>query len=65
MMKMKLIPTLTLPLYFDGGTKLGLSEWKNEIRKKKNLIKQNQGIIPFYVIMWKLGIFLAYIAAAS
>jgi hypothetical protein len=39
MMKMTLIPTSTLPLYFDGGIKLGWSEWRNKKRKKKNLIK--------------------------
>ena len=50
MMKMKLIPTLTLPLYFDGGTRLGLSEWKNREKKKKILIKKNQGIITLCVI---------------
>jgi hypothetical protein len=50
MMKMKLILTLTLPLYFDGGTKLGLSEWKNREKKKKNLIMKNQGIMTFCVI---------------
>jgi hypothetical protein len=43
MMKMKLIPTLTLHLYFGGGTKLDLSEWRNKERKKKKLIKQSQG----------------------
>lgn len=51
MMKMKLIPTLTLPLYFDGGTRLGLSEWKSRERKKKILIKKSQGIITLCVVL--------------